>query len=376
MPKQHLERALEAVHLFAAQKSAINISLSAIGLLWNATDLLGRSRAAAAAAAASAAANTQPLTPSGLQGALSTVFSMLTRKSSTLDEATPAAVASTAGASKPGPNSSTASTATAAGTGPFAVQRSVSRSTGGGSTDADGYQDAHLAARSDLSEDECTELLLRLFTHLRKISMDPRPEVRNSGVRTLFLAVGGQAPRFNSSTWRYCLWEVLFPLVTYVYVTGDTSSSQEAAAVELGKEKGKSVLMLVHHSRNTEQKQWDETTVLSLNGLGKVLKANMTTILAMPGFDERWDEICSISARMLSSGRKSVAVAAAQLLTGFLQVLHISSSLGFGVGVEAYVRFQGKQYLPLQRNLVSCHTHRTLLAGDPFDLWLYTPAVR
>eukprot|EP00878_Enallax_costatus_P029718 GHUV01032261.1.p1 GENE.GHUV01032261.1~~GHUV01032261.1.p1 ORF type:complete len:129 (+),score=17.55 GHUV01032261.1:435-821(+) len=120
----------------------------------------------------------------------------------------------------------------------------------------------------------------------------------------------------------------------------------------------------------------DETTVLSLNGLGKVLKANMTTILAMPGFDERWDEICSISARMLSSGRKSVAVAAAQLLTGFLQVLHISSSLGFGVGVEAYVRFQGKQYLPLQRNLVSCHTHRTLLAGDPFDLWLYTPAVR
>lgn len=81
-------------------------------------------------------------------------------------------------------------------------------------------------------------------------------QVRNSGVRTLFLAVGGQASLFDANTWAYCLWEVLFPLVTYVHVMGDTSSREEAAAVELGKEKGKSVMMLVHHSRNTEQKQW------------------------------------------------------------------------------------------------------------------------
>jgi hypothetical protein len=60
--------------------------------------------------------------------------------------------------------------------------------------------------------------------------------------------------------------------------------------------------------------------VLALNGLGKVLKANMATVLTLPGFDEKWDEICSIAARVLCSGRKSVAVAAAQLLTGFLQV--------------------------------------------------------
>lgn len=82
-------------------------------------------------------------------------------------------------------------------------------------------------------------------------------QVRNSGIRTLFLAIGGQASRFDAATWRYCLWEIMFPLVTYVHVMGDTSSSEEAAAVELGKEKGgKAVMMLMHHSRNTEQKQW------------------------------------------------------------------------------------------------------------------------
>lgn len=64
----------------------------------------------------------------------------------------------------------------------------------------------------------------------------------------------------------------------------------------------------------------DETTVLALNGLGKVLKANMATVLTLPGFDDKWDEICGIAARVLCCGRRSVAVAAAQLLTGFLQV--------------------------------------------------------
>lgn len=44
------------------------------------------------------------------------------------------------------------------------------------------------------------------------------PQVRNSGVRTLFLAVGGQAPRFDGAAWRYCLWEVMFPLIKYVQV--------------------------------------------------------------------------------------------------------------------------------------------------------------
>lgn len=80
--------------------------------------------------------------------------------------------------------------------------------------------------------------------------------MRNSGMRTLFLAVGSQAGRFSADTWHHCLWHILFPLTQYAHVMGDTSSKDEAAAVELGKEKGRAVMMLVHHSRNTEQKQW------------------------------------------------------------------------------------------------------------------------
>jgi hypothetical protein len=60
--------------------------------------------------------------------------------------------------------------------------------------------------------------------------------------------------------------------------------------------------------------------VLAFNGLGKVMRAHMTTVLAIPGINDKWDETCKIASQALMSGRKSVAVAAAQLLTGFLQV--------------------------------------------------------
>jgi hypothetical protein len=160
MPKQHLERALEVVYLFAAQKCAINISLAAIGLLWNSTDLLGRSRTAAAAAAAAAAAvAAQPTTPTSLGGALGGLFSMIARRPSVENAAAAEAAAAAAGGD--GSNHSTGDAAAAAG------------AAGG----AAGYQDPHVAGRSDLSEAECMELLLRLFTHFRKISVDPRPEV-------------------------------------------------------------------------------------------------------------------------------------------------------------------------------------------------------
>jgi hypothetical protein len=64
----------------------------------------------------------------------------------------------------------------------------------------------------------------------------------------------------------------------------------------------------------------DETTVLAFNGLGKVMRAHMPTVLALPGINDKWDEVCRIASQALMSGRKSVAVSAAQLLTGFLQV--------------------------------------------------------
>ncbi len=42
--------------------------------------------------------------------------------------------------------------------------------------------------------------------------------------------------------------------------------------------------MLVHHSRNSEQKQWDETLVLALAGMARLLKSHLALLLTFPAF--------------------------------------------------------------------------------------------
>ena len=54
----------------------------------------------------------------------------------------------------------------------------------------------------------------------------------------------------------------------------------------LGKLRGVSVKMLVHHSRNSEQKQWDETLVLALAGMARLLKSHLPLLLTFPAFAE------------------------------------------------------------------------------------------
>lgn len=59
------------------------------------------------------------------------------------------------------------------------------------------------------------------------------------------------------------------------------------AAVEiLGKRKGEQMAMLVHHSRNSVQKQWEETLVLALSGMGRILRAHLPVLVDMPGFSQ------------------------------------------------------------------------------------------
>lgn len=223
MPKIYVPKALEVVQLFAAQKSAINISLSAVGLLWNATDLLGRSRAAAGAAAAAAATaaaaaaaaeapEQQPLQHSGssVSSALGGIFSVLSlsRRPTVEDPAIKAAAVAGGSPAKQGaaaaagsPNSS-ATTARAGSPlgGKSSGAPDADARTDSPATAAAGAADPHLAGRSDLTEDECTELLIRVFEHLRAIGMDPRPEVGS------LPTVNGLMVLLCVSVCRVCIW--------------------------------------------------------------------------------------------------------------------------------------------------------------------------
>ncbi len=57
--------------------------------------------------------------------------------------------------------------------------------------------------------------------------MDPRPEVRNSGVRTLFSVVVSQGGRLSAGQWRHVWWAMCFPLLRTVHHTSTTSNREE-----------------------------------------------------------------------------------------------------------------------------------------------------
>ncbi len=49
----------------------------------------------------------------------------------------------------------------------------------------------------------------------------------------------------------------------------------------LGQSRGKEIRMMMHHSRNSEQKQWDETVVIALSGMARLLRAHLPAIVGM-----------------------------------------------------------------------------------------------
>lgn len=87
---------------------------------------------------------------------------------------------------------------------------------------------------------------------------------------------------------------------------------------ELGKDKGKSVMLMVHHSRNSAQKQWDETLVLCLNGMGRLLRSHLGVLSGLAGFDQRWDALMDFVEHSVLAGSKEVGCAA---VTSFVTIL-------------------------------------------------------
>lgn len=143
--------------------------------------------------------------------------------------------------------------------------------------------------------------------------------MRNSGLRTLLSTMVSHGAKLPAHLWRTCLWEILFPLLDTVRQLAAASSREESVGTQLGQDKGRAVMMLVHHSRNTEQKQWDETLVLSLNGMGRLLRSYLPVLSSLEGFDVRWDSFLAFFESSVVDGNREVAVAAIGSLTAILQ---------------------------------------------------------
>lgn len=100
-----------------------------------------------------------------------------------------------------------------------------------------------------------------MYTFLGELCVDLRPAVRKSAGQTLFSTISAHGNLLNPPTWQAVLWQVLFPLLDKVRSLSSSASNEKVDT---------SGNILIHHSRNTAQKQWAETQVLTLSGVSRV----------------------------------------------------------------------------------------------------------
>ncbi|XP_039022425.1 protein MON2 homolog isoform X2 [Hibiscus syriacus] len=158
------------------------------------------------------------------------------------------------------------------------------------------------------------KLIVTVFSLLQKLGADERPEVRNSAIRTLFQILGGHGHKLSESMWEDCLWNYVFPTLDRVSHMAATSSRDEWQGKELGIRGGKAVHMLIHHSRNTAQKQWDETLVLVFSGIARLLRSFFSFLRNINNFWSGWESLLLIVKDSIFNGSKEVSLAAINCL--------------------------------------------------------------
>lgn len=158
------------------------------------------------------------------------------------------------------------------------------------------------------------KLLFSVFSLLQKLGSDNRPEVRNSAIRTLFQTLGSNGQKLSKSMWEDCLWNYVFPTLDRVSIMASNSSRDEWHGKELGTRGGKAVHMLIHHSRNTAQKQWDETLVLVLGGITRLLRSFFPFLQTLHNFWTGWESLLVFVRKSILHGSKEVALAAINCL--------------------------------------------------------------
>ncbi|ERM93505.1 protein MON2 homolog isoform X2 [Amborella trichopoda] len=260
MPTDCLDICMEVTGAYSAQKSDINISLTAISLLWTATDFIARGLSCL------------PTEDREAGGPPIVELQLAQKEHETLGE-----------------------------------QRNGGQTIT--TTDELPERDSLMVNKID-----CDRLLFLVFSMLQKLGADERPEVRNSAIRTLFQILSSHGQKLSRVKWEDCLWKYVFPIVDSVAHLAASSSRDEWQGQELGIRGGKAVHMLIHHSRNTAQKQWDETIVLVFNGISRLLRTFFPFLQSLSKFWIGWESLILFVRSSIAGGSKEVALAAINCL--------------------------------------------------------------
>uniref|UniRef100_A0A1S4H3D2 Protein MON2 homolog n=1 Tax=Anopheles gambiae TaxID=7165 RepID=A0A1S4H3D2_ANOGA len=153
-------------------------------------------------------------------------------------------------------------------------------------------------------------LWMCLYARLGDLCVDPRPAVRKSAGQTLFSTISAHGALLNPPTWQAVLWQVLFPLLDKVRALSSCASNEKVDT---------SGNILIHHSRNTAQKQWAETQVLTLSGVSRVFNTKRALLQMLGDFPRAWALLLEFIENSALSKSNEVSLAA---LKSFQEILY------------------------------------------------------
>ncbi|KXS17490.1 hypothetical protein M427DRAFT_144228 [Gonapodya prolifera JEL478] len=162
-----------------------------------------------------------------------------------------------------------------------------------------------------------------LLSKLGMHSLDHRPEVRNGAMQTLFRAINMNASSLPSELTDRSITDVLFPLLKQMREVSQKMEEEESL---LNEEKGGATTgasVMVHHSRNSQSKQWDETRVLAIHGLGKIFDGIARAVIETPDTtkEEAWGVFLGYMTDWITQQSQEVAISGMKALRDILKGL-------------------------------------------------------
>ena len=132
--------------------------------------------------------------------------------------------------------------------------------------------DAIQSKRKNVDEEpEYSELWMFLLLEVLGLCTDPRAEVRDGAIQTLFRTMQLYGATLSSETWEQCIWKVIFPLLDALTreIRNLTDPTQE-------------------HERNAEH-AWDESKILALVSIGSIFSDFLVAkIMILDSFLKAW----------------------------------------------------------------------------------------
>ncbi|KAJ3021237.1 hypothetical protein HKX48_008942 [Thoreauomyces humboldtii] len=165
--------------------------------------------------------------------------------------------------------------------------------------------------KEPLSKQTMDALWMLLLNHLSQLCSDPRPEVRNSANQTLFRTLSMNGAKLTMEAWEQCIWGVLFPLLERVQLSSDG---------EIGSRPTASTELLNSSLRTSPSKQWDETKTITLSGISKCLYDFLPVLVDLgDAFDRAWTLFLDYVKAWCLGGSPEVSFAAVKSLRSLVQ---------------------------------------------------------